>query len=295
MALALGDGELSHIARQRRLPQLGGPEVAVTARVGPRLLVRLRGAASCLLLTACASAPGRAPSDAAAPRQRPAPERSDSLTDLSNAVAEFEAAPSDQPQRDVGRVLRALGRAIEPVSHGEHLRLQRAGRALAATPAGSLSHAGRLKQSLAQLLHTLISKASAPARGTALRRTLRALKDKTLALDELLPVRDQRSNVLAAMHAAANAVFLARGAQPPFPAAQGVEQPVVPLAPFDEELETARSEVAKLAQISLMGSAAASAQALAAVADVLEAADGQRRVTAKVAQVRFEAERLRRG
>ena len=183
---------------------------------------------------------------------------------------------------------------MEPLSHATNLRVKEVAKRLAGSPPASLSHAGLLKQALTLLLESLLTIPSLPARQAKYTSALRALREATRAIDELLALPDQQPRTIAALHAAADVVFLARGGDAPFGEAERQDLPPAPLGSFEKELDRARDEVSKLAQARLTRARDSAAVALAALGDVVAAADGGKRLTKRVAAIRFEAERLER-
>jgi hypothetical protein len=236
------------------------------------------------------AAPPERPSQTSPPR----PASARSLERLADSVATFEAGSSAPPQQELARVLQSFGSAMEPLSHATNLRIREVAERLAGAPAASLSHAGLLKQALTLLLDALVSIPSPPGRQAEYTSSLRALRESTQAIDDLLALSNQRPRTVSALHAAADVVFLARGGEAPFGAGKRVEAPSAPLASFEKELGRAEDEVSKLAQSSVTGSRLATAAALAALADVVAAADRGERLTKQVVEIRFEAERLER-
>jgi hypothetical protein len=226
------------------------------------------------------------------PRQ---PASARSLERLADSVATFEAGSSASPQQELARVLQSFGSAMEPLSHATNLRIREVAERLAGAPAASLSHAGLLKRALTLLLDALASIPSPPGRQQAeYSNALHALRESTEAIDDLLALSNQRPRTVSALHSAADAVFLARGGEAPFGEGERVEARSAPLASFETELGRAEDEVSKLAQTSVTRSRQASAAALAALADVVAAADQGERLTKQVTEIRFEAERLER-
>jgi hypothetical protein len=198
-------------------------------------------------------------------------------------------------QAALAKLLEDMARGLEPISHAGHLRLHDVARLLAGSPASALSHAGLLKQGLQLVLKALVPFPIQPTHRTDYRRALQALSLSTDAVQELVPLADQRGATMAALQSAVDAIFLARGGEPPFGEAERVELPAAPLGPLDVELDQARAEISKLAQAPSMSSGPAAARALASLADVLAAADTTKRLQAPIAEARFEAERLKRG
>jgi hypothetical protein len=125
---------------------------------------------------------------------------------------------------------------------------------------------------------------------------LRELAEAREQLDDLLRLDDQRDRLTHSLQAVTNAIFLARGAKPPFEASTPVfHARHIELGSFEDELARARRDIASLASISLMGSRLASARALASMADMIEAGDSGRALTRQVAELRFQTARLDRG
>lgn len=217
-----------------------------------------------------------------------------SLEQLAAAMETFEAGPSGPPQQELAKVLQSLGSAMEPLSHATNLRVREVAQRLAGSPATSLSHAGLLKQALTLVLESLVTSSSPPRRQAEYAGALRALRESTQAIDELLALPHQQPRTVLALHAAADAVFLARGGDAPFGEAERTEQPPVPLGSFETELDRARDDVSTLAQTNLTDSRKAAAAALAALGNVVAAADDGKRLTKQIAEIRFEAERLER-
>jgi hypothetical protein len=229
--------------------------------------------------------------------QHPGPGRlasSRSLDELIISVEGLESRTNERPQRELARVLQSFGKAMEPLSHATNLRISEVAQRLAGAPAGSLSHAGMLKEALTLLSDSLVSIPQPPRRRDGYARALRASKDATEAIDDLQTLENQRSEMVAALHAAADLVSLARGGEAPFGEADRVEQPSAPLGSFETELERAADDVSRLAQANLTPARKAAASALAALGDVVAAADASSRLNEQVVEIRFEAERLAR-
>lgn len=216
---------------------------------------------------------------------------------LSALVNRVDAIGDDATydQTTLADLLEDMGRALEPISHAGRLRVHEVARLLAGSPANSLSHAGLFKQGLELVLKALVPFSTPPARANDYRVALQALSQSTGAVQDLVPLVDQRTRATAALRAAVDAIFLARGGEPPFGEAESLDVPSTPLGPIDVELEQARADISKLARIPAMGSAPATGRALASLAQVLAAADSGEKTKAAIAEVRFEAERLKRG
>jgi hypothetical protein len=227
------------------------------------------------------------------PEQRPLASAR-SLERLATSVGELEDATGSPPQQALARVLQKVGDAMEPLSHATNLRVQEVAQRLAGSPAASLSHAGLLKQALTLVLQSLITTPSPPGRETEYRSALRTLRASTQAIDDLVTLQNQQPKTLAAVHAAADAVFLARGGEAPFGEAERVAEPPAPIGSFEVELERARDGVSKLAQTGLTRSTAAAGDALAALGDLVVSADRCKRLGPQASEIRFEAERLER-
>jgi hypothetical protein len=206
----------------------------------------------------------------------------------------FESGTSGPPERELAQVLQRLGRAMEPLSHATNLRVREVAQRLAGSPATSLSHAGLLKQALTLVLDSLVAIPSPQGRQVEYTSALRTLRESTHAVDDLLALPNQRPKTVAALRAAADAVSLARGSKAPYGEAARAEQPPAPLGSFETELERARDQVSTLAQADLAQSRTAAAAALAALGDVVAAADDRKQLAKQLAEIRFEAERLER-
>jgi translation initiation factor 2B subunit (eIF-2B alpha/beta/delta family) len=235
--------------------------------------------------------PPEEPLPPATPRQL-APERA--LDRLGASVEALETNTSAPAPRELAEVLQNLADAMERLSHATNLRVQEVAQRLAGSSPASLSHAGLLKQALTLVLQSLVTIPGPPGRQTEYQSALRALRESTHAIDELATLPNQRPRVLAALHAATDAVFLAHGEEPPFGEPERLEQPPEPIGSFETELERARDEVSQLAQTKQIHSSKASAQALTALANLVAAADTGNRLDKQVAEIRFEAERLER-
>lgn len=217
-----------------------------------------------------------------------------SLDQLAVSVEAFEAGGREPPQQALAKVLQRLGSAMEPLSHATNLRLREVAQRLAGSPMNSLSQAGLLKQALTLVLESLVASSSPPGRQSEYTGGLRALRESTQAIDELLALPNQQPRTVAALHAATDVVFLARGGEAPFGEAERTEQPPAPLGSFETELDRARKDVSTLAQTNLTASRKAAAAALAALGNVVAAADDGNRLAKQIAEIRFEAERLER-
>ncbi|HEX2877565.1 MAG TPA: hypothetical protein VHP33_40230 [Polyangiaceae bacterium] len=217
-----------------------------------------------------------------------------SLEQLAASVEEFEARPEGPAQRELAKVLQSLGSAMEPLSHATNLRVREVAQRLAGSPPTSLSHAGLLKQALTRVLESLMTTTSPPRRREEYIGALRALRQTAHDLDDLLALANQRPRTVAALHAAADAVFLARGGEAPFGEAKRMEAPPAPLGSFEAELDRAHDEVSRLAQSNLVEARKAAAAALSALGNVVAAADEGNRLGKQIAEIRFEAERLER-
>lgn len=241
----------------------------------------------------CASSP-HPPSQTPRPTEQRRLASARSLEELAASVEAFEARPDAPAQRELAKVLQSLGSAMEPLSHATNLRVREVAKRLAGSPPTSLSHAGLLRQALTRVLESLTTTTSPPRRRVEYVSALRALRQTTQALDDLVALANQRPRTVAALHAAADAVFLARGGEAPFGEAQRMEEPPAPLGSFEAELDRARDDVSMLAQTNLTGAGKAAAAALSALGNVIEAADDGNRLGKQVAEIRFQAERLER-
>jgi hypothetical protein len=244
---------------------------------------------------ACGAPPAsQAPQDAA-PRARPLRDPAESLERLETSVTEVESASVPLAGRQLADAVRALALSLEPLSHAGRLRMETLAGRMAGAPVRSLPQSGLLREALSVLLDTLVGVETTRSTDDRYRALLRRVAETREGLDELLLLDDQRPALAGALRAAANAVFLARGGEPPFDDAGPTTREGTKLGPFAEQLAQARRDVALVARISLTGSRLASARALASLADMIEVADTQRQLTQQIGEVRFQATRLERG
>jgi hypothetical protein len=214
---------------------------------------------------------------------------------LESSVTELESAAGPLAGRELAAVVQALAASLEPLSHAARLRLEAVASRMAGAPVRSLPQAGLLKEALQLLLDTLVRVQPTPGTEAEYRDVLRRVADSRQRLDELLLLDDQRPRLKESLRAAADAVFVARGGEPPFDDPTPTTREGAPLGPFDEQLARARQHVAEVARIPLMGSRQASARALGALADMIEAADSAGRLSQQIGELRFQATRLARG
>jgi hypothetical protein len=220
--------------------------------------------------------------------------RSQSLERLAEDVDALGAPSSELTQPAVAKVLKELGRSLEPISHASSLRVQEVALRLGGAPANSLSQAGLLKQALDLVLKALVPFASPPGREKDYRKGLQGLSQSTEAVQDLLPFVEQRERTNAALQAAVDAIFLARGGEPPFGVANQRETPALRLGPTDMQLEEAREDVSKLARATMLDSSTAAANALNALADVVATTETDAKLKALIAEARFQGQRLER-
>lgn len=220
--------------------------------------------------------------------------RSQSLDRLAEDVDALGVPTSELTQPAVAKVLKELGRSLEPISHASNLRVQEVAQRLGGAPAHSLSQAGLLKQGLDLVLKALVPFASPPGREKDYRKGLQGLSQAIQAVQDLLPFVEQRERTNAALQAAVDAIFLARGGEPPFGIANQRETPPLRLRPTVAQLEEARGDVSKLARAKMLDSSTAAANALTALADMLATTETDAKLNALIAEARFQAERLER-
>ena len=229
--------------------------------------------------------PPRTPATASAARP-------DTLPRLEASVESIGEGAKGLDQHNLSRVLRQLGGGMQPVSRATSLRLNGIAQRLDGSPPDLLTHPRLLKEGLSVLLDGLLAARVPAVSQVSYRRALQAFDRANDAVQELMPFSEQAENIKAALRAATDAIFLARGQIPPFDEAAALSIPERPVGTLQAELEQAHASVSELASADWMDSRTASSRALAALADVVEAADGAKRFGSQVHEVRFQAERL---
>jgi hypothetical protein len=256
-----------------------------------RRCVVLVVACGCLLGgCSAASTAARTPSSrttAAATADRP-----DALPRLEASVESIGEGAKVLDQHNLSRVLRQLGGGLQPVSRATSLRLQDIAQRLDGSPPDLLTHPRLLKDGFRVLLDGLLAARVPTANQVRYRRALQAFDRASDAVQDLVPFSEQSDGIKAALRAATDAIFLARGQRPPFDEAAALSIPELPVGTFQAELEQAHASVSELASADWMASRTASSRALAALADVVEAADRDKLFRAQIHDVRFQAERL---
>lgn len=216
----------------------------------------------------------------------------DALPRLAASVDSIgEGAPA-LDQQNLSRLLRLLADGIQPASPATSLRLRDVAQRLHTSPPGLLTHPRLLKEGLAVLLDGLLTVRVPTDDTERYRRALLAFDEAGAGVHELSPFSEQATAINAALRAATDAVFLARGQRPPFDEAAALAVPAIPVGSLNDELQQALASVSELARADWMGSRRAASRALASLADVIEAADGGKRFGEQVHDVRFQAERL---
>lgn len=225
-------------------------------------------------------------------RQRVEPDPAVSLERLESRVVALQGAKTPLPSDVLASVVNALAISLQPVSHAGRLRMAKFAKRIRGVPVRSLAQGGLLKEALQELLSTLTSHRSFSGNQAEYHAALRELAGAREALDELLPLDQQRSALRRALEAAANAVFMVRGADAPFEPPTSRSVPDVPLGSFQQELAQARRDIGEAAATSLMGSRAKSAKALDSIADMVEAADSSGSARRQVSEIRFQSRRI---
>jgi hypothetical protein len=237
------------------------------------------------------SAPPTSPNQPSTPRVAPSPQ---ALPRLEESVEQL----GDQAQVDqhaLAKVLKNLARAMQPISAAANLRLTELAQRLDASPPDLLTHAGLLKQSLDVALQGLLAAHVPNETRPAHERGLRALSAAKDAVADVTPLSVQKAPILAALQAATDAVFVARGEPAPFGEAERPQITAAPVGSLEDEIQQASDDVAKLAQADETRPHTALAHALSSLADVIAAADQNAALKPRVDELRFQAERLERG
>jgi hypothetical protein len=177
----------------------------------------------------------------------------------------------------------------------EARRMRELARELERSPTDTLVQATLTEEALGLALRLLLERTAPRARALEYERTVAAL---TRAIDALRADRSQpawHTNAASAMRAIVDAVFLARGREPPFGEAESAPTATaVPEIAVEVRLEDARADIFKLGQARWVGARLASSHALASLADLVAADDTNDQLARSISSIRFQAERLKR-
>ena len=202
----------------------------------------------------------------------------------------------EQAPEQLASALRSLAAALEILPGATWARVEKirdAARKLASEDALEAGRMRMVEDGLGAVARVLVD-VDHPARAAAFQDAVASLGEALDGLDPDAPVEGRQRSVLRAFRAAADAVLLASGRERRF------SEPRSPLEAgspdsFSDHVVAATAAVEKLAGTDSLGGRRAASDALSALADALESApDKPGVIAALVAEIRFEAERLRR-
>lgn len=214
------------------------------------------------------------------------------LRRLEEAVVIFQSSPRRASKEQAEQVLRNFAEGLNAIDPAAAVRVRDLTDELAASSATSLTHAHLIVQALTAGRSALLGAEMRSGQRERYGEALDALSSDTGAIRDTSPLDEQRATISQAFRSAANAAFLARGREPPFPRPEPELREVELPRGYEAELEQAQSAVLKLATARWSNGRREAAAALLALADVVVAARPAEVSSDELTQIRLQAKRL---
>ena len=216
----------------------------------------------------------------------------EALEGLRSAAEHVSAGPKS----DHGGLVQALRELSKVLELGPNMewtaieQVRNASQNLDPSDSLALSQTTLVKNALGAALQTLVARPSPERNKVEYQKSVRAFRRAIEKIDTARSLLDQHPSVAAALRAVTDGLYLARGAEAPF-GETGPEDDTAALS-LESAIEEAQAAVLTLGQMDWTQARGAASRALAALADVVAAADERKAFANEVSEIRLQAERV---